>query len=405
MAVERHSSVFGLSFDRLMNRNKELHNDNFLFSGIKLDIEKDLSKHTNLSISKNDHGMSVNYAIKRAREILKVSLYGNGAVASKFIKESDTGNGSITFMKSHTNSYFDMDVTRYFSLGSITVKVINPEIDWSGVAAPAASTETGAENGEKDVSAKKPSASASKESSPKSIPAPTQTMAEQIKARTQRICKESMAVLKQAGIAVGSGLTSAEVYRHAYAAGIKTITQASPSEIKNELCARVKGAASRFKSGILVGSVLVPLTPSMHLGGEWLLSLDRTHDTPRQCLVTTCILSKAFKTWRMLGSAQNTGKVGLSMEKEIDESTTMYTDVYFDVQGFRHQVASLADSVSGVVGAVVSGYNASTKVSASTDGVISAVSDIRVGDGATLNLSTILSLEGSRVGIGFNLIA
>lgn len=169
-----------------------------------------------------------------------------------------------------------------------------------------------------------------------------------------------------------------------------------------------------FKSleeGIFTVSAVVQATPSFHLAMEHILSVQRKDmngSWPKynRSFISACLAKKSFSTWSVMGMLQSTGRAEAVLEKEVEEGITMCGEVSLETGAVIRKKVSIWEAVAGKISLSIAGYRANTRVGVSTDGVLSAVSDIFIGDGASLNASAQISSTGEPVlGLGFTMTA
>ncbi|KAI5190626.1 hypothetical protein NECID01_1067 [Nematocida sp. AWRm77] len=331
------------TYDQLSNRTRSLYAATHMFRGTKLDLTKEISRKSFFTLSNTESGLSLNYVLNTAKRLFTVSVYSNGSVLGKLAPTSEQGGLSLTCMKSSGTSYIDLDLSRSWSQGSFSLKAINPEFS-----------------------------------------ANPNWKFSSILTSISEINKESLA---QQG------------------SRIKKTMELSAKELKDVFVNRVQEHGKGFKGGVFsISGVLQPL-PSVHFGMEHLLSVDNIQNALKKTVVSTYLGSKAFSSWRIMGVFQSTGKVGVSVEKEVDDSLTVYSDFFIDTHKLQRNTKAVFNSITGIMGASISGHSSTTKVGVCTNGTVEAVSDIAIGDGASLNLSTQLSSGGSQIGLGFTIVS
>lgn len=341
--MPRDTQRLSPTYDQLVNRTRALYAASHMFRGTKLDLTKEVGRTSVFTLSNTEHGMSLNYVLNGASQLFTVSVYSNGSILGKITPAQDTGGTSLTYMKSPNSAYLDFDLTKSGSLGSLTLKVINPEFDY---------------NPKEQFSLLLSSISA--------------------------ISRESLAQQRDK---------------------LRQALSLPAGAIRDGLSRQFRQQRQKFRGGVFGLGGVLQATPSLHFGMEHLLSVDQIQASFKRHLVSTYLASKAFANYRVMALFQSTGKAGLSVEKTLDDAVTLYSDFFVDVRRLKRTAASFFNSTTGVVGISILGYSASTKVSASTDGTVDAVSDITLADGASLNLSTQITAGGSQIGVGFTIVS
>jgi len=331
------------TYDQLRNRSRMLHTQSFAFSGTKLDLTKGAFGNSVFTLSNTPQGLSMNYVLNALRHAMTFSVYSNGSVLGK-ISPNAAGGASFTWMKSPDRPlYFDLEVTKTSSIGSLTLKAIRPEID-------------------KEVFDVQALYNAVSNGKTKRAPEHAQKIKE---------------AAEQPGDVAGA--------------------------LRNR-AAKCREIFKVLKGGVFSGSAVAQLSSTLHAGVEHIVSLDKIRDAYHQNALSSCFIAKAFGSWRVLAALQSTGRAEIAVEKALENSVTLFADLSMDVREIRRRKSSIMDSAVGIAGMSVTGYSVSTKVSASTEGVVGAVSDVCIADGAMLNLSAQVSSVGSQIGVGFTIV-
>lgn len=368
-----HHRAKSPSYDEIVSRSRGHAIENYAFQGTKLDISKEMPGRSVFSLSNTDKGISMNYSLNGFSKMFSVSLFGDGSVLGKIIP-SDGDGLSFTWMKGLAHRYFEAGLTKSSYLGSFSLKMINPEIKGN--------ISTGLSR-------------------------------ERLHGCLQSV---SSIALDRSLLRSGSKIP-----------GLFSEVAKNPSRLK--IGSYIDSALCRipdyFNSGIFSASGVLQITPTCHLAGEGVFSISQyikekdslkkdsteTAENSFSCLAkqytsevsSTFILSKIFDTWRGVGILHTPGPVGFIVEKVLDESVSLYGEVSMDYRNILAKSKALIESVGCAAGVAITAQNTVTRVSIASNGTATASSDISVGDGATLNLSGQVSLDGPLLGIGFTL--
>ncbi|KAI5192946.1 hypothetical protein NEMIN01_2306 [Nematocida minor] len=349
-------------YDDIISRSRSHSIDNYAFQGTKLDISKEILGKSVFSLSNTDRGVSMNYSLNSFSKLFSVSLFSDGSVLGK-LSTSDGEGLSLTMMKGTGHKYFDIGFTKSCNYGSLSVKAINPDLECS-------------------------SATFSKDRV-KSV----------LKSLYSRVDKQSFSLQNI------SKIPSAFMQMSRDSIDVNSYAHSGLSSLHK-----------KFKGGMFSVSGVLQITPSLHLGNETVFSISRAKENlPKENLSTfsslveqyakeassTCILSKVFNTWRFVGIYHTAGPAGLTVEKTVDETVSLHTEVSLDYKSILEKTKPLLSTVSCVFGATISSPSVITRVSAGSNGAATVSSDISVDDGATLNLSAQVSTNGPLLGIGF----
>lgn len=424
------------TYDEIINRTRSMYTENFLFSGTKFELSRSVSPSSFFSLTNTDQGLCLNYHHSAAKNTGSFSVYSNGTILGKLARYCPGGNTAMTLMRSPVSTYFDLTLNKTAPFGSFGVKIINPEFDLadqarriragpfgSGVSDALAGIRGIGQGGAPWFRQKLESAYASRCDFSSPLMSLTRNLTRNLKSKLSR------SLVADISSGIRSGLRDLRSTRLAYS-----------------------GLEQALKKGIFVANGVLQLTPTLHLGMEQVLDINiadaetadilepqtadilkgkpdgnvevsssSPHIAPKivqTSVFSTYTLSKVFGAVRLLWTCQSTGKIGMSVEKSLGEMR-LYADGFLDVHQARMLGISagphsrpggrigiypeLARCISGVMGSSVEGDGVSTKVSAASDGTVSATSDILLGDGAYLNLSTQLGPGGTQVGIGITI--
>ncbi|KAI5171518.1 hypothetical protein NEFER03_0840 [Nematocida sp. LUAm3] len=181
---------------------------------------------------------------------------------------------------------------------------------------------------------------------------------------------------------------------------------------KSKVSKFLRESKSCIEEGMVSSSIVGRLSSSLHFGVESILSFQKSRTSEeklssyRTGMVHTFILEKIFSSWNVLGLIQSTGQVGGFMQKAYDDSLIFSSEVLLDAKQMLQRKKLSMEAVKAAVGLSVIGESATTRVSIDTYGTLEVVSDIQIGEGASLNISGQL-LEGTEtiLGIGFTMTA
>ncbi|KAI5186570.1 hypothetical protein NEHOM01_1556 [Nematocida homosporus] len=341
----QNQKQFSPTYDQIVSRSKLHLTSNYLFSGTKLDLAKGVFKNGSISLSNSEHGLNLNYTLATWQRSLAATIYGNGAILGKIMPGNDDNGMFATYMKTPgEKEYLEVGGVRSWGWGAMSVKVLAPEFRLD--------------------------------------------KAEGVAAVSKVLFQEQSRVF---GKLLGP--------RHNF----KNISWLGIHQNVTGILGRVKES---FQEGLFSGSAVLSILPSFQVGMEHLFSLQKKGGAESSGFsmgrVSTYIARKTCARGSVLGMVQSTGVVGLSMERELEDGPVVYADVSMDVAGVRSKTKALMSAMSGSMGLFVPGATANTRVGLSTDGTIAAVSDIQVGDGASLNLSAQLTAAGASIlGLGF----
>ncbi|KAI5165858.1 hypothetical protein NEIRO03_0832 [Nematocida sp. AWRm78] len=349
------------TYKEIINTSKQNSPENYIFEGTKLDISKVLLNRSVITVSNTDRGISMNYTMKSPSKLFSASVFGDGSVLGKIIPTKEEGL-SLTCMRGAANNYFDIGYTKLFKRWSVSLSAINPDVELSKA----------------DFY--------TKQINPSGM---LKDLKEKWKANT-----------------------------------LSQLLSISPQKINisEKLHSGLLEAHRRVNGGIFTISSVLKLSPTLHIGQETILSVSKSGLAPENDssptfssliqkyskeIASTCIISKVFDSWRVLGIYHTAGPAGALIEKSIDESLSLHGEVSIDWRNIlksTEKVPSLPtvlQSIGGAIGTTIYGPGATTRVTASSNGAVSVSSDITIGDGASLNLSGQISSNGPLLGIGF----
>lgn len=353
------------SYDDLINRSRIGSPDNYIFQGTKLDISKSVLGSSVFTLSNTDRGLSMNYSLNDFSHLLSLSVFGDGSVLGK-ISPAHSSGLFFTSMAGGSSKYFDFGFTKAVKNISVSVKIINPNLEMNNILS-----------------------------------------GEQVKAylkKLKEIPKHKIDV-KSVGIksTLFSGYSGLRNYKNSF-------------DLNRSVSYGLEKVHSVLADGILSVSSLMQLRADLHIGHETVISLARVPESASknkinsisqlmqrytQEIATTCVISKAFETCRLLGIYHTSGTIGMIVEKAVDAAVTLHSEVSVDWKSAVKKTQPLLECIGATVGTTITGPETTTRVTAGTNGTVSACSDITVGDGAVLNLSTQISPSGPLVGIGF----
>ncbi|KAI5180255.1 hypothetical protein NEOKW01_0584 [Nematocida sp. AWRm80] len=361
------------SYSALLNKSRGYYSSTYLFKGTKIDISKELFDRSVFSLSNGEDGLGINYSIGVSDKVLSGSAFGNGTLVGKITNNDARGGFSITAVSSGKDTtYLDIEYTRSCEYGSFTLKMINPKLE------PSVETKL-----KESLSKVRNTFTTTLKRTKEQPHTPTTTNSPS----TERLSTKDTYTLD-----------SITDIAHSCKGFITNIPN-----LKNTLLNRATSLKNTIREGIFSAGGVLQLTPTMHLGIESILSLDKQKDNHLKKIITTGILSKMYNTWRVLGLIQTTGNIGLAIEKTLDDYIVMYTDVFIDALGYKNKQVDLFNSITGIAGLSITGHHITTRVSASTEGILGVCSDISVSDGAQLNVGAELSSEGTQLGLGISL--
>ncbi|KAI5137625.1 hypothetical protein NEAUS07_2069 [Nematocida ausubeli] len=348
------------TYKEIISNSKSNSPENYIFEGTKLDISKSLLNRSVITVSNTDKGLSMNYTMKNISKLFSASLFGDGSVLGKILPSDGTGL-SLTYMHGSSNRYFDIGYTKTFKNYSFALSAVNPDLEIPAVNFSA------------------------KEMHPRAV--------------LGRI-KEAFSAENISGL-MKEGLQD--------------------TKITEKLKRKVSEVHKVVNGGIFSIASVARICPTMHIGHETIISFAKDSKIPggetktvssifgqySAEIASTCIISKVFNTWRVLGLYHTTGPAGALIEKTLDESVSLYSEVSFDWRNIlkrkekEPKMENILQSLEASIGTTIYGDGNTTRVSAGSNGTVSVSSDISVGDGAALNLSGQISSNGPVLGIGF----
>lgn len=363
------------SYDEIVSRSRTHAIENYAFQGTKLDISKEMPGRSIFSLSNTDRGVSMNYSLNRFSKTFSISMFGDGSVLGK-VSPSNGDGFTLTWMKGVAHRYFEAGITKSSSVGSLTLKVINPDL---GENITNCFTRDSLHSKFKSISSIIPSKSA----------------------------------LQQKGTEIGNRRIFGNLIQKPSISGITSSLEKGISKIPEGI-----------NGGIFSAAGVLQILPGFHLAGESVLSISKKTEESTSPLSTardirstwpsiaeqyakevssTFIVSKIFDTWRAVGICHLPGPAGIIIEKALDESVSVHSEVSVDYRNILSKSKSFFESVGCAAGITITGETTVTRVSAASNGTATASSDIAVGEGATLNLSGQVSFDGPLLGIGFTL--
>ncbi|KAH9386975.1 uncharacterized protein NEMAJ01_1871 [Nematocida major] len=351
-------------YEELIGASRKNSAENYAFHGTKLDISKEIFGNSIFTVSNTERGLSVNYSVGGISRVFSASVFSDGSVLGKISPAPGHSGMAVSCMRGPETQYFDVGLEKALKRAAFSVKAVNPSVEIPSLEIPGGKLSACFQHLRSSHSS--------------------------LRGTLQKFSGEISRAISE--IPSGSG-------------GLRSCMKEGAFR-----------ACRLFRGGVFSATSVLEVAPSLHLGVETVFSLARKEPGKETSgeetgllrgfsayareAAATCIVSKAFETWRLLGIYHTSGNAGFFAEKRLDEAVSLHSELSVDWRKVL-KTGPFWESVGFAVGTVIRGPGSTTHVTAGSNGVVTASSDIPVGDGAVLNLSTQVSTGSPLLGIGF----